>query len=117
MRVHWEGNPEFNIAKLLKQASRLEVVKEPPPTAAQAQFDSQANLKVVKISCIPERMLFTVKEFVRAAWPTRESGIHQSRCNGPQSGIRQAQCDGRSRHGSQRDGKRPAKRKFRFYTS
>ncbi len=63
MRVHWEGNPRFNIAKILKEAARVSVVKEPPPTASEAQFDSQVNLKVVKIGCMPERMLFTLKDF------------------------------------------------------
>jgi len=64
MRVHWEGNPKYNIAKLLKQAVREEAIKEPAATADQAQFDSQKNLTLVKISCQPERMLFTVNHFV-----------------------------------------------------
>jgi putative heme-binding domain-containing protein len=63
IRPFWEGDPQNNIAKLLKQAAKEAVVKEPTPNANEAQFDSQANLKQVKISCIPERMLFTVKDF------------------------------------------------------
>ncbi|MCA9270765.1 MAG: HEAT repeat domain-containing protein, partial [Planctomycetales bacterium] len=60
---HWEGNADYNIARLLKQANRGTGLKEPTPTAAEAQFDSQKNLKTVKIGCMPERMLFTVKQF------------------------------------------------------
>lgn len=63
MRPHWEGKPQFNIARLLKQAAQENVIREPTPTAAQAQFDSQAGLKLIKISCVPERMQFTVKSF------------------------------------------------------
>ena len=46
LRPHWEGNPEYNIARLLKQAARETVIKEPTPTASEAQFDSQPNLKI-----------------------------------------------------------------------
>ncbi len=64
LRRHWEGNAEYNVARLLKQLSRSAEIKEPKTTAAQAGFDGQPGLKVVKISCEPERMLFTVKQFV-----------------------------------------------------
>jgi putative heme-binding domain-containing protein len=63
MRRHWEGNPAYNVASILRSASRSTQLKEPPATAGQAQFDSQPNLKAVTISCQPERMLFTVKQF------------------------------------------------------
>ncbi len=63
LRPYWEGNPRYGIARLLRQAAADHVIAEPPPTAAQAQFDSQSNLKRVAISCVPERMLFTVKDF------------------------------------------------------
>lgn len=63
LRRHWEGNPEYDVPRLLKQATQKDAFKEPPPSAAQAQFDSQKNLKQVRISCTPERMLFTVKRF------------------------------------------------------
>lgn len=66
LRPFWENDPKSNIAKLLKDASRIDEFKEPPPSASQAQFDSQKNLKLVKIGCIPERMLFTVKQFAAA---------------------------------------------------
>mgnify|MGYP002622909083 CR=1 FL=1 len=63
LKRHWEGNPEYNVARLLKQSSRTNALKEPTPSASEAQFDSQDGLKLVKISCMPERMLFTVKQF------------------------------------------------------
>src|SRR5262249_7810549 len=63
LRPHWEGKPQYAIARLLKEASRETVIKEPPPNASDAQFDGQSNLKQVNISCVPERMLFTVDQF------------------------------------------------------
>lgn len=63
LRRHWEGNPHSDIARVLKQMSRVVEIKEPRPTATQTQFDQQPNLKLVNISCLPERMLFTVKQF------------------------------------------------------
>lgn len=63
LRPHWEGNKKYDIARLLKQAAKEIVIKEPAPNASETQFDSQANLKTVNISCVPERMLFTVKDF------------------------------------------------------
>src|SRR5436309_14727408 len=52
------------IAKLPTETASRDEFAEPAPTAAEAQFDRQQNLKVVKISCIAERMLFTVDQFV-----------------------------------------------------
>jgi putative heme-binding domain-containing protein len=63
LRRHWEDNPNYNIAHLLRKASRSQELKEPTPNAQQAEFDSQKNLKVVKISCVPERMRYTVDQF------------------------------------------------------
>jgi putative heme-binding domain-containing protein len=63
LRRHWEGKPQYAIARLLKEANRASVIKEPPPSASEAQFDGRSNLKLVDISCIPERMLFTVSQF------------------------------------------------------
>lgn len=63
LRPHWESNPEYNVASMLKQAAKESVIQEPTPTAKEAQFDRQRNLKRIEISCLPERMLFTVKDF------------------------------------------------------
>ncbi|MEK6239519.1 MAG: HEAT repeat domain-containing protein, partial [Planctomycetales bacterium] len=60
LRRHWEGDPNYDVAGLLKQASRDSELKEPTPNASEAQFDSQKNLKLVKISCVPERMRYDV---------------------------------------------------------
>ena len=70
---YWEGNPQLRRRRLLKEANRdARSFKEPPPTAAEAQFDSQPNLKLVNISCVPERMLFTVTQFaVTAGQPVK----------------------------------------------
>ncbi|MFT4555669.1 MAG: putative heme-binding domain-containing protein [Planctomycetaceae bacterium] len=63
LRRHWEGNTDYNVAKLLKRAGRGNLFKEPTPDSKGAQFDTQKNLKTVRISCIPERMRFTVDQF------------------------------------------------------
>ncbi|MCP4171274.1 MAG: c-type cytochrome [Fuerstiella sp.] len=63
LRRHWEGSPEYNISRILNRLKRSSELKEPTPSAGQAEFDSQKNLKTVRISCLPERMLYTVKQF------------------------------------------------------
>lgn len=63
LRRHWENNPDYDIGKRLQQTKRRSALEEPPPSASQAQFDSQKNLKTVRIGCIPERMKYTVEEF------------------------------------------------------
>lgn len=60
----WEGNPSYNVASILKEANRATELKEPRPTAVQSQFDRQTNLLTTTISCVPERMLFSVPQFV-----------------------------------------------------
>ena len=64
LRRHWENNPDSKVANLLKSNRRTNLFKEPTPDARGAQFDSQTNLKTVRISCVPERMRFTVEQFV-----------------------------------------------------
>ncbi|MEZ6128761.1 MAG: c-type cytochrome [Planctomycetaceae bacterium] len=72
LRRHWEGNPRYNIDRLLKRLERSSELKEPAPTAEEAEFDLQPNLKTVRISCLPERMLFTVDQFaVTTGQPVR----------------------------------------------
>ncbi len=63
LRPLWESTPELGVARKLKQLERSSEIKEPRVTAQQAQFDSQANLETLKISCEPERMLFSLREF------------------------------------------------------
>jgi len=38
-------------------------VNSSTPNASDAQFDSQPNLKLILVGCVPERMQFTVKQF------------------------------------------------------
>ncbi len=65
LQRHWQGNSRYaHIPRLLKAADRNDALKEPAPSAGQAEFDSQPDLKTVPIGCIPERMLFTVDKFV-----------------------------------------------------
>lgn len=66
LRPFWENDDTHGIARLLRRAAKANVIKEPTPDAGQAQFDSQANLKQVRVSCLPERMLFSVKQFTAA---------------------------------------------------
>lgn len=63
MRKYWANTPNVDIARLLKQAANDNSLKEPTPTAIEAQFDSQKNVKVVEIGCLPERMKFSLEEF------------------------------------------------------
>ncbi len=49
-------------AFLEAQRKRTPIV-EPKATGKDAQFDKQENLKLVKVSCIPERMLFSTQQF------------------------------------------------------
>lgn len=63
MRPYWENNPESDVARLLKRAAARQAIVEPKPTQPEAKFDRQPNLKTVKIECLPERMLFSVKNF------------------------------------------------------
>ena len=63
LRRHWEGNTDYEVAKLLKTSERKSALEEPSATAGESQFDSQKNLKLVHIGCIPERMKYTVEQF------------------------------------------------------
>ncbi|QDT53735.1 Auracyanin-A precursor [Caulifigura coniformis] len=63
LRALWEGNSSYDVARILAQAARARVIREPKPTAAEAAFDRKPGLKQVSISCVPERMLFTVTDF------------------------------------------------------
>jgi putative heme-binding domain-containing protein len=72
MRSIWEGNSAYNVAKLIKPSRRESAFAEPKPNPSEAQFDKAKDLKTVKISCLPERMLFTVTHFtVRPQQPVK----------------------------------------------
>ncbi|MFP6613765.1 MAG: PVC-type heme-binding CxxCH protein [Pirellulales bacterium] len=65
LRRHWEGVDSYaRVPRLLKAASRANELREPKRSAADAEFDSQKNLKLVHVGCLPERMRYTVTQFV-----------------------------------------------------
>src|SRR5207253_10235163 len=45
LRRHWEGNPSYQVASILRESNRSSAIKEATPSAFEAQFDSQPNLK------------------------------------------------------------------------
>ena len=63
LRPFWENESNSEIAKLLKRSQGRNTVVEPKPNATDAAFDRRKELHVVKISCVPERMLFSVNQF------------------------------------------------------
>ena len=64
LRRHWEGDAAYaDVPRILKSAQQANELVEPKRNAAEAEFDSQQNLKLVNISCMPERMMYTVKQF------------------------------------------------------
>ena len=64
LKQHWEHDPKYRIAERLRTVSQQRSLQEPTPSAPQSEFDRQKNLKRVEISCVPERMRFTVERFV-----------------------------------------------------
>ncbi|MDG2382142.1 MAG: GDSL-type esterase/lipase family protein [Pirellulaceae bacterium] len=64
LRQHWQDAPNSSIASFLKHAKQGSNLKEPTPSASEAEFDRQPNLKRVEVSCLPERMKYTVERFV-----------------------------------------------------
>ena len=63
LRPHWEQDAASPVPGLLRQASRSLRITEPRPSAADKAFDARSGLAEVRISCEPERMLFTTKQF------------------------------------------------------
>lgn len=64
MRRHWDtASDRGRITRALAKLKRSSELKEPTPSATQAQFDAQPELKTVRISCLPERMQYTVRQF------------------------------------------------------
>ncbi len=72
LRRHWENNNKYNIKRALAKLKRSRDLKEPSPSAGQQAFDRQKDTKTVRISCLPERMLFTVNQFaVKTGQPVK----------------------------------------------
>jgi len=65
LRPLWSGNPDYaRVPRLLVQMKSKSEFVERKRNANQAAFDKQAGLKQVAISCVPERMRYTLTEFV-----------------------------------------------------
>ncbi len=56
----WEANAKYGVAARLKDLAPRDDFQEATVTATEARFDTQPGLAVVRVSCVPERMLFTV---------------------------------------------------------
>jgi putative heme-binding domain-containing protein len=63
MKKYWARNSDIDIAKLLRKAQHDHSLREPNGSAVDAEFDKQKDLKRVEISCLPERMKFSIEEF------------------------------------------------------
>jgi azurin len=66
MLPFWNRNsPPPKVASFLQAHNKSSRIKagSGPRNAREANFDSQKDLKIVKIGCIPERLLFTVDRF------------------------------------------------------
>ncbi|MEM7391131.1 MAG: HEAT repeat domain-containing protein, partial [Verrucomicrobiota bacterium] len=59
----WENNPEYNIDALMKKEAKDLAFAEPGKSAREAAFDIQTDVATVKISCVLEKLQFTVKRF------------------------------------------------------
>ena len=67
LRRHWEGDDAYShVPRLLDAAKPPKGIAEPKPDADEARFDAQKNLARVDISCLPERMKYTVERFTVA---------------------------------------------------
>jgi len=64
LRRYWEGDLQSPVPGILQAAAREDRISEPKPTREERAFDKQSDLKSLWISCVPERMLFTTRQFV-----------------------------------------------------
>ncbi len=64
MRRYWENDLTSPVPRILQAAAREDRIQEPKPTREEREFDKRSELKQLRISCIPERMLFTTRQFV-----------------------------------------------------
>jgi azurin len=78
LKQHWDGDEAFNrehpqLAEFYANFAKAQKLKPKKIISAQdANFDSQKNLKSVKIECVRERMLYTVNRIeVKAGQPVR----------------------------------------------
>lgn len=66
MRAHWMNKQGYEVVhQFFKKSKAKDEFAEPNPSAKESQFDLNKDLKVIDISCVPERMRFT-KERISA---------------------------------------------------
>ena len=63
LKRHWEGDPASPVPGLLKLARRSLEIREPRARGKDLAFDRRPETVEVRISCEPERMLFTTRQF------------------------------------------------------
>lgn len=72
LRKHWESDATSNVAKMLRDSRKKAELREPPPAAQHAQFDSQPTLARFEISCLPEVMKFDTEQIaVKTGQPVK----------------------------------------------
>ena len=70
---HWQGNERETAVKTwMASAANSTTAKPKKPTVAEKKFDAQPGVQTVRISAIPERLLFTKSKFkVKAGKPVK----------------------------------------------
>jgi putative heme-binding domain-containing protein len=72
LKPFWNDQPSDAVKELLNDPRPSGPPVEPPPDRRQARFDKQVDLQVVNISCVPERMLFSINQFaVKVGQPVK----------------------------------------------
>ena len=72
LQRHWKNNQESVVPALLNRARRSLEIQEPKAKGKDREFDRRPETVEVRISCEPERMLFTNKQFsVRPGQPVK----------------------------------------------
>ena len=72
LKPHWENDPSLDVKQLLLKSKRQTMLREPTPTAVEAEFDTQKDLVTFRISCLPEVMKYTVEQIaVKVGQPVK----------------------------------------------
>ena len=72
LQQHWQNDQRSIVPALLNRARRSLEIKEPKAVGKDKAFDRRPETVEVRISCEPERMLFTNKQFsVRPGQPVK----------------------------------------------
>ncbi len=72
LQHHWQNDQDSIVPALLNRARRSLEIQEPKAKGKDREFDRRPETVEVRISCEPERMLFTTKQFsVRPGQPVK----------------------------------------------